>query len=415
MLARQPGVDKVYYNNPRMSPFPRTQELCPGTGFEEIEVIHDPLTRLVGKGVLWVFLDLYHSDLQEHLVAKEEKVWGARRGEEMELRRWEFKQYMRKIGLPVQPCVKVVGMDALRKELRKPGKKFVKTNVRGDFETFPSHRFDVTEPRLDEIEHVLGPLKDDYEFVVEDDIPNAVEVGYDGITVDGEFPSHAMIAFEIKDVGMMGRSLPYAQVPKPVRQVNDRLVPAFTGYKYRGFFSSEIRYTKDHVANLIDPCCRLGTPSNELLQELFKGWPETLEGGADGKMVSPEPTGGPFGVLIMLHSEFGVSDWVNVYYPKELDPYVKLRFHCRTKAGINTIPPQVIGMPDLGCVVGTGKTLLDAIKVAYERACQVEAYGLVVNKESIPQGMGVIAEAEKLGIHFTNSPPSVQQLAALVS
>jgi hypothetical protein len=268
-LAKDFG--KVYYYSPWQCSAPRSRQTRVGSGFEEIERTNFPLD-LADKIDLWVFLDLYHADLQTYLASKGARVFGARWGEELELFRWEFKQYLKRIGLPVQPVEKVVGIAKLREHLKGVKNKYVKTSLtRGDFESFRHDTYVLSEPRLDELEHALGPIKQDYEFVVEDEITNAVEVGYDGLTVDGEFPSHAMMAYEIKDMGMIGTAVPYDKLASPVKLVNAKLSPALKRHSYRGFLSTEIRYTHDKTAYFIDPCCRLGTPSNELLQEMFDG------------------------------------------------------------------------------------------------------------------------------------------------
>jgi hypothetical protein len=403
---------KVYYTSPWKSSFPTTQKVCVGRDFPEIERINFPLKKADSID-LWVFFDLYHADEQQFLIDHGARVWGARWGEEFELYRWQFKQYLKRIGLPVQPVEHVIGIDALRELLKRSGNKHVKTSfVRGDFETFHHLKFKLTEPRLDEIEHVLGPFKDDYEFIVEDDIPKAIEIGYDGFTIDGQFPSHSMQAFEIKDVGMLGMTVPYKSLAKPILEVNDKLVDAFRGHKYRSFFCSEIRYTKDHTPFFIDPCCRLGTPSNELLQHLFEGWPQVLWHGAEGELKSPTVKA-KFGCLIVLHSEWAVSDWQTIHYPKSIDEFVKLRFHSRHK-GVDCIPPQTPGLADLGGVVGTGDTVLEAIETAVERARQVEGHQLEFDVEAIPRAIKVVEEAEKYGIHFTSVMPSPKQLTDLV-
>ena len=105
------------------------------------------------------------------------------------------------------------------------------------------------------------------------------------------------------------------------------------------------------------------------------------------------------GVLAMIVSEFAVNDWMAVHYPKELDDFVKLRFHTR-KGDKNFVVPQIIGIPDFGCVVGEGETLEKAVKVCKERAKEIKGFQLHVNVEAIDKGLEVIKEGEKFGIKF---------------
>lgn len=399
---------KVYYYAPWQSAFVRSNQCVVGEGFEEIERVKFPLD-IADSVDLWIFVDLYHADLQLFLERHGARVWGARGGEEMELHRWEFKQYLKKIGLPVQHVERIVGINNLRQHLKSVHSKFVKTSfVRGDFETFKHETYALSEPRLDDLEHLLGALKNEYEFIVEDEIKDAVEVGYDGFVVDGKFPSHAVMAYEVKDCGMIGMVKPYEQLAKPVRDVNAALVPAFKSHKYRGFFCSEIRYGKDHRPYLIDPCCRLGTPSNELLQELFDDWPQVLWDGAEGNCTSPRVKA-KFGVLAVIHSEWAVNDWQSLSYPKELDEFVKLRFHCRIGKK-DYVAPQPVGMPDLGVVVGTGPTLLQAISQCKNRAEHIKGYQVKVSLESIDRALETIREGEKQGIKFAEALPTAEQV-----
>lgn len=400
---------KVYYYSPWQSSFPRSNQLIPGDGFDEIERVNFPLDKADDVD-LWVFLDLYHCDLQDYLISKGARVWGARHGEEMELYRWEFKQALKKMGLPVQPIQHIFGFKELRDVLKTVKDKFVKTSfVRGDFETFKHESYELSKPRLDDLEHFLGPMGDKYEFLVEDEIPDAVEVGYDGFTIDGEFPSHAMLAYEVKDCGMIGVALPYAKLAEPVRVVNEKLKPALKGYNYRGFLSTEIRYTKDKKPFFIDPCCRLGTPSNELLQELFEDWPTTLWEGAMGKIITPKPKA-KFAVMAIIHSEWAVNDWQTLHYPTKIDDFVKLRFHTRID-GKNCVPPQVVGMPDLGGVVGSGDTLIAAIAQCKERAAMIKGFQVKVDLGSIGEALETIQKGIKMGIGFGDSPlPTKEQV-----
>ena len=396
MLAK--GFGKTYYYAPWQSSFPRTQQILVGDGFDDIERVKFPLEK-ADEVDLWIFLDLYHADLQTYLESQGQRVWGARRGEELELYRWEFKQYLKRIGLPVQPMHHVLGFDALEKFLKTSTKKFVKTSfVRGDFETFKHETFELSKPRVDELRHTLGPTGANYEFIVEDEIPNAVEIGYDGFTVDGQWPSHAMQAYEVKDCGMIGVALEANKLAVPVKDVNTKLVPALKGYNYRGFLSTEIRYTKDKKPYFIDPCCRLGTPSNELLQVLFDGWPEVIWHGSKGELVSPRVKA-KYAVMAVVQSEWAVNDWQALHYPAALDEFVKLRFHTRIN-GKDYVAPQPVGLPDLGGVVGSGDTLLSAIKQCKERASQIKGYQVRCDLTSIDKALDSIREGEKLGISF---------------
>lgn len=393
------GFGRTLYHKPFQSAFPRTNDLAPGRGFPELEWCEQPLLEADNID-LWVFLDLYQSGLQSYLRKQGARVWGAGTGEDMELHRWEFKERLKELGLPVQHCEHIFGVEKLREYLKNSkGTKYVKTSyTRGDFETFKCEDYKIVKPRIDELTHILGIKQNNYEFIVEDEIPDAVEIGYDGFVIDGKFPNLGMTAYEIKDAGMCGVVKPYKDLSEPVKLINFKLTNEFKRDSYRGFFCSEIRYTKKKEAFMIDPCCRLGTPSNELLQALFDGWPEVLWNGAEGTVITPKQKA-KFGVLAIIQSEWASSDWLSLHYPRELDDFVKLRFHVR-KGKEDYVVPQVIGIPDVGCVVGTGDTLDEAVKSCKERAEQIKGFQVHVNVEAIDKGLDVIREGERFGIKF---------------
>ena len=394
-----PAFGRALYHKPFQNAFPTTNDLAPGRGFDELEWCEQPL--LIADDIdLWVFLDLFQSGLQVFLREHGARVWGAGIGEDMELHRWEFKEHLKSLGLPVQHCEHVFGMDELRKCLKAVKKDvYVKTSyVRGDFETFKCDNYELIEPRLDQLAYKLGVKKDAYEFIVEDAIPDAVEIGYDGFTIDGQFPEVGMMAYEVKDAGMIGVVKPYEQLADPVKLINKKLIPDFKDSQYRGFFSSEIRYTKSKEAFFIDPCCRLGAPSNELLQELFGNWPEVIWNGAEGIITTPDVQA-KFGCLAIINSEWAGKDWLNVHYPKEIDQFVKLGFSAR-KGKMNYVVPQPVQITGVGCVVGTGATLKEAVDTCKERAKMIKGFQVDVNIEALDKGLAVIKEGEKFGIKF---------------
>lgn len=410
-FCRTVGKDfkKAYYYKPDWRcAFPQSRQVVVGQGFDEIEPILFPLDKFDSID-LWVFLDLYQSDFQLFLESHGARVWGQRKGDEMELHRWEFREHLKTIGLPVAGCERIRGMTALRKYLKDTKNKFVKTSfTRGDFETFRHDNFFTSEPRLDELAHSLGAVKEHYEFLVEDEIPDCIEVGYDGYVVDGKFPNHAMMAYEVKDVGMIGMVKEYSELAKPVRDVNSALADTFLSYNYRGFFASEIRYGKERKPYLIDPCCRLGTPSNELLQELFDGWGTVLWHGAEGVLVNPRVKK-KFGVLACIVSEFAVENWHTLQVPKEIDEHVKLRFHTRIDDK-EVIAPQTVGLPDVGYVAAAGSTLLEAIALCKERAEMIKGFQVKVSLEGIDKALECVKEGEKFGVKFSDSLPTSEQV-----
>jgi hypothetical protein len=411
-LARE--FKRVLYFSPWVTAFPTSNSMLIGDGFDDIERINRPWDR-IDEVDLWVFPDVYFADWQNMLVRLGKRVWGARNGELLELYRDESKQLLKELGLPVAPYEVIEGMEALRAYLRDHEDVWVKVScVRGDFETFHSENYDLSEPKLDEIEYKLGAKKFVAEFIVEDNIPDAVEVGYDGFTVDGDYPAFAFMGYEIKDLGYIGSTGLYSELPEPVKFVNRKLSPWFDKQQYRGFMSTELRITKDGTPYLIDPCARAGSPPSEVYQELYDNWGEIIWSGAGGDLVEPVPTA-KYAVQAMIHSAWADKNWQAVEFPDEVARYVKLRNHTRIR-GKDYCVPQAVGLPEIGAVIGLGDTLLEAVEHLRINAEQVKGYFLEIKLDSIGEAVEQMRKGEEYGLSFTDQElPETEEIAAAAS
>lgn len=408
-----PQFKRTLYWTPWANGFPVSNTLLVGDGFDEIERIKH-FWDYLDEVDLWIFPDVYFSDVQVALEGMGKRVWGARTGEDLELYREDAKKIIGKVGLPVAPWKRVVGLEALREYLQKHEDQWVKVStVRGDFETFHAPSYKLIEPRLDELEWKLGAKKDIYEFMVEAGINDCVEIGFDGWTVDGQYPSPAMMAYEIKDLGMLGTVKAYDAFPEPVKLVNEKLASWFKERRYRGFLATELRVGHDGVPYLIDPCCRCGTPSNELLQEFFINWPDIWWAGAEGEIVTPEQAH-KFGVIAMIHSAWSNHNWQAIEFPEDVRQWVKLRNHTRIE-GRDYVVPTAVGLPEIGAVVGVGDTVSEAIEHLKENADQIKGYDIDIKLDSITQALAVVAEGESFGIEFTDEEmPDAEELHELI-
>jgi hypothetical protein len=401
---------RVLYYCPFKSSFPKTYQYVIGTGYPGVERVTDFWDH-VEEADIFFFPDVYDGDLQVFLREEGWPVWGCGKGEELEIYRWQTKMLLKKdIGLPVQPVERIIGVEALREHLEENENKYVKISLlRGDFETFHHTTYRLSEPLLDDIEKKLGPYKSSKEFIIEDAIDEAVEVGFDGWTIEGKYPDPCIIGYEIKDVAFVGAVLPYAKLPLPVRRVNEKLSPAFAAYNYRGFWSSEIRIGEDGRPYLTDPCCRAGSPPSEVYQEMFSNWGDIIWFGAHGELVKPEPVA-RFGVEVLLHSMWADQNWQAVYIEPEARKWVKLRNFCQVN-DIVYVAPQTVGLPEIGAVVGIGDSLINAMRHLKKNADMVEGFNIDKNLEHVQEAMDVVKDARTKGMYFSDDPlPSAEQL-----
>jgi len=406
---------RVLYYCPFKNAFPRSQQYVIGTGLKGVERVTNFWDHIQDADIFF-FPDVYDGDLQLHL--REDlgyPVWGAAKGEELELMRWQTKMFLKKdLHLPVQPVERIIGIDELRAYLMDTEDKYVKISMlRGDFETFHHVNYQLSEPLLDDIEQKLGPYKESKEFIVEDAI-EGVEVGYDGFSIDGQFPDPSLFGYEIKDVAYIGAIRPYGKLPSQVKLVNEKLAPVFAEYSYRGFWSSELRVPKDGKPYLTDPCCRAGSPPSELYQEMFSNWGEIIWGGAHGELVKPKPVA-KFGVEVLIHSQWADQHWQAVYVEPKVREWVKLRNLCQVGDTL-FVAPQVVGLPEIGAIVAVDDSLLGAIKKVKTYCSQVTGYSIELNLERIAEAIQVIGTAEAQGMKFSDDPlPTEAQVAKVLS
>lgn len=376
--------ERVLYWRPWIATLSHSNDLVMGSGYKDIERIESYEQFFDDEQVTWIFPDLHYAPLQEWLRSKGRSVFGSGNGEELELLRGEAKDLMEEIGLPVQKWDRVFGMDALRTYLKKNEDVYIKiSTTRGVSETFNSINYDLVKPKLDEMQHELGGLADVQEFIVEHALEAIIENGYDGICVDGKFPKWGQWGVEQKDKSYFAQWKPYEQLPKQVRMVNDKFAPTLKEFKYRGFFFTEVRVTKDGKGYPIDLTCRMGSPSGEAWIELCDNLGEVVEGASNGILVEPKPAG-RFAAQAVMISDFAESNWLPVCIPEKIRKHVHL-YHSCVVEGQEYVVPIDVDMPQIGSVVGIGKTADEAEKNCRDYAQQIQGYGIKIDLDAMAQ------------------------------
>jgi len=231
------------------------------------------------------------------------------------------------------------------------------------------------------------------EFVIEEGIPDAQEVGYDGFTVGGAFPKLAQWGVEIKDCGYAAEIKPYDQLPDSVRFVNDKLAAPMKACGYQGFFSTEIRVGKDKKPYLIDFTARHASPAGECIQELYGNLGEIIEAGAHGELVEIKPTA-KYAAQAILTSSFAEEKWLPIYIPENVRDNVKLYHSCKVGDQEYIVPTEA-DMSEIGSVVATGQTLDEAIKKCRVIAEQVEGYQVKAKLDALDQAKDEFTKASK--------------------
>lgn len=390
---------KVYYYTPASGgAFQTINAATIGKGLEGIEVVDTPFIEEFNQIDLFVVTDIHFGPLQVHLESLGKKVWGSRMGEELELERAGTKKAMQRVGLPVNKYKVVRGMDELRAHLKDKKDVHVKVSrYRGTFESFMVTNYKNVEPLLDSVEQDIGPLKNEIDFIVEDDLPDRIEIGIDAWTVDGLWPEKVLLGIEVKDAGYVGVFKPWADIPEPVRRWNEKMSPILAKYGYKGSISTENRIGKDLVPHMIDATCRLPSPPSELFAEFYLNISEIVWKAANGIMVLARPAA-KFGVEAIIKSSWAVDkNWQPIDFPSQYRKRIKLHCGCKID-GRYYIVPQTYQLEEIGAVVGWGDTIDDAIADVKKIADTIEGYGIKVHTDAFAEAQAEMDKCNEIGL-----------------
>ena len=397
VLART--FKRVRYHVPYSTQFPKRNHADIGRGYGDIEHVYDMWPHVADTD-LFVFPDVGFPGLQDHLASIGKMIFGPRGGEALEQDREALKKLMESRGLPVGPYEVVKGLDALRDALKdKRGTCYVKIDQwRGYMETFRCDGYRFVEPLLDELQHDMGRFKDSMTFIIEDALPDKVELGIDAYNIDGRMPDKALIGLEVKDLGYVGCVHDYAAIPEPLTRFDRIMAPELRKAHYRGFYSTEVRIGKDMTPYMIDLCARCGSPPSELYQELYSNIADIVFYGAQGRVVQPTVRG-KYGCEVILKCTDAKESFIPVLVPKSVAANVKL--HNATKiSGVDYVIPQSVGMVEIGAAVGWGSTLKTAMDMALDAAGEVRCRGLEIPKSALDKAQEQIQEAQGNGLHI---------------
>jgi hypothetical protein len=387
----------TWYHTAWVGAFPKSNTMLPGFGIPGVTRCND-IWEIKEEVDLWIFPDVYYGSLQLELQNQGKRVWGSRLGEELELHRKESKEYLKKIGLNVGKYEVIIGLDKLRNYLKAKDNVWVKiSTTRGDMETFHSPNYKNIEPRLDKLERDLGAVKKIKEFIVEDSIDDAVEIGFDGFTVDGNFPKKCLAGIETKAKGYVGVFKDYKDMPKQIIDVNNKMSPTLKKYGYKNWFCNEVRIKKDGIPWVIDPLCRFGSPPGDLIQLMYTNLADIFWFGAEGKVIEPIPLA-KYGVELLIASEWADNDWQAIDFPKEIADNVKFRNLCIIDKEHYVIPSH-LGL-GVGAIVAVGNTIDEAIKKITEISKKIETYDMEVFPESLNEAVKKNEELKKMGINL---------------
>lgn len=406
-LAREFG--RVYFHNPSLvEGFPTVPRNAIGRGFDEFKWVRE-LWSVKDEVDLFVFLDCQQSALQAELEGQGKRVIGSRTAENLEQDRIGFKAVQERLGLHVPVHEVVHGLKALHEHLLKVVDKWVKFNrYRGSFETQHHINYELSLPWLNALAVELGPFADKIPFLVEDPIRGAVEIGYDGFCFNGQFPSKTLFGPEIKSKCYIGAVVNYEDLDERIRAVNEALAPELAKAGYRNFFSTEIRIAQDDEnfedgePVLIEPTCRIPSPPFEAELEIYGNLGAMLWHGSVGEVIEPEMTA-KFAVAARVSHDDDSKVWRAIQLKDEVRQWVKLYDACKVDETY-WIAPKPPHAQRIGCIVGTGPSIEDAVEHCREVREEIKDQPVSSEFDALVDALREIHEAEKQGIEFGKQP-----------
>jgi hypothetical protein len=397
-LKLGPSFKRLLYHTPSERAFSIINDACLGDGFEDgwnVERCDDFWEELKDIDLV-IVPEIGNSGIQQHLESIGKLVWGSRQGDNLELKRGLLKKVQREVGLAVPKHKPIIGLDDLRDFLKVQDEVYVKVSrFRGTTETFHHIDYDHSLPLLDHLAVLLGPLQNDFPFMVEWPIETKVELGYDGYCVDGKYPKLGIQGIECKDRGLIASVQSYDELPEEVTEINDAMGPVFAKYRYRNFLSTEIR-----EGTMIDITCRAGVPSIESQMELWSNLPEIIVAGAAGEVVDPIPAA-KFAVECIIHHSDDEARWRVLEVPEEAKDAVKPYFACYHD-GLYCFPPFPHSSEIVASIVVIGDDLAEAIGDLKEMADLLSDQPVTVKIDAISDMLKTIHESEKEGVEFSS-------------
>jgi len=314
--------NEVYYFTPWVSAYSHFEPYAYGLGLlQKVKFFYD----YIDKVDCIVFFDIGAGDLANYLRRKGYTVYGAGLGEELEYDRFVVRKLQKKLGMAVQDTVKINGVDNLINFLQDKQNKYVKSEIfRGDCESFRFRDYKADRTYLQEMKTNLGPVRNFYDFVVEDFIEGLVEIGCDLHYNGKSFVKPYLWGYEYKKKCYIGKYVD--ELPEPL-QVIHRLEPTMRDLDYRGAFSAEF-IVNENGSHLIDICSRYAYPLSLAYTNSINNFSQLVYDIANANDTVIDNKNKYIGA-VPIASYHADQHWTDVRFPEEIRNNVKLVNACK--------------------------------------------------------------------------------------
>ena len=401
-LARN-GFGRVIYHSPYEEGFSTINKAIIGYGIEGVERVND-YWSIKDEVDVWVFPDIEHAGLQLELESQGRAVWGSRKGDSLELFREKFHRVLERVGLDVPKYRTIEGLTRLAQFLKaNDGPWFIKiSRWRGSFETCKFRSWKLDEGMIDAWAVKFGPAKEIIPFMVFDPIDTPLEIGGDTFGIDGMWPDTMLHGDEAKDKAYISAVTPRKEMPPQIQDVLEAFAPILRDYRYRNFWSMEIRVKGDE-AFFGDATTRAPMPATPSQLENIKNLPEIIYHGAQGDLIEPEYER-PFTGEVLVNMRGDRHSWGVAEVPQELKRWLKLPNSCSID-GLRCFPPDEQHGEAIGWLVALGDTV-DEMIATMKKQIALLPDGMSADLEPLGELLDVVAEAKEKGIDFPAEVPA---------
>ena len=351
---------------------------------------------------LWVFTWVYDAGRQAILRTLGCNVFGSGYAEALELDRIGLKDVLEKSKLAVGKHKNLKGFDELIKYAQTPDLPVQYVKLPGKFransETFRMENYLDRKDYIEKLKLDAGEVGTLFDIVSEDEMPDMVEVGIDPTTVDGKYPEIVLCGVEDKDAGYLGIYLPYADLPKEIKEVSDKMEGALKYFGYRGDISNEMRIGKEKIPYVVDITARSPLPPSFLKLFACKNIAKILMETAKGNLVNPEHEF-KYYIEISIKSEWAKLHMQHVDVPDEVRDNFFFERLCVIHDDMYVIPHQ-IELDDVGSVVCGADTIEELFKKVEKIGKQLKGSDLDIALDSLHKFEKVMKELDELKINF---------------
>lgn len=395
-------MKKVYVYTPYEQEYLDLRDCVRGRGIPNVERLDEPLDPATLKKIdLFVFPDRGYGGVQRHLRDIGKAVWGSMGACELEEYRTKFLDTLKKLGLPVIHTIRVQGLTKLAEHLKTVKNKWVKIDrFRDNMETWKHIDFAHSQRKLECLAVTFGPWKEWVDFAVQDQIDPAIEIGYDGWFVAGEFPPESFQGYEKKNELYLGSKLKWNQLPDQVRQVNEAFAPVLREYGYANFWATELRLHEGQ-AYFIDPTARMPGQTGEQALETCENLDEVIWKGANGIMVPPKFVANNACEATLHYTAGGCDEWKSLTLPKDDLKWIKLYHYSMRDGAYHFLPGKV---DEVGVILGVGDSIEESYEHLKTNLEKLKDEPVSAEIDGFMYLLGEVKQAEKNGLKFGNSP-----------